>query len=144
VHGKVIMYADRMTDAITSAINETNRRREKQEAYNYEHHIEPLTIVREIHDITARLTEKAVAEAQGTYQADGGVTRLPRDEIKRLMVETEQKMKQAAKDLEFERAAVLRDQMLELRRLMVEDSNLPPWKKAALLAGEDMESGLPK
>ena len=140
VHGKVIMYADQMTDAITSAINETNRRRAKQEAYNYEHHIEPLSIVREIHDITARLTEKAVAEAQGTYQADGGVTRLPRDEIKRLMEETEQKMKQAAKDLEFERAAVLRDQMLELRRLMVEDSNLPPWKKAALLAGEEMES----
>jgi excinuclease ABC subunit B len=144
VHGKVIMYADQMTDAIKSAINETNRRRAKQEAYNYEHHIEPLTIVREIHDITARLTDKAVAEAQGTYQADGGVTRLPRDEIKRLMEETEQKMKQAAKDLEFERAAVLRDQMLELRRLMVEDSNLPPWKKAALLAGEEMESDSPK
>ena len=144
VHGKVIMYADQMTDAIKSAINETNRRRAKQEAYNYEHHIEPLTIVREIHDITARLTEKAVAEAQGTYQADGGVTRLPRDEIKRLMEETEQKMKQAARDLEFERAAVLRDQMLELRRLMVEDSNLPPWKKAALLAGDEMESDSPK
>lgn len=139
VHGKVIMYADQMTDAIKSAINETNRRRAKQEAYNYEHHIEPLTIVREIHDITARLTEKAVAEAQGTYQADGGVTRLPRDEIKRLMDETEQKMKQAARDLEFERAAVLRDQMLELRRLLVEDSNLPPWKKVVLLAGEEME-----
>ena len=144
VHGKVIMYADQMTDAIKEAINETNRRRAKQEAYNYEHHIEPLTIVREIHDITARLTEKAVAEAQGTYQVDGGVTRLPRDEIKRLMEETEQKMKQAAKDLEFERAAVLRDQMLELRRLIVEDSNLPPWKKAALLAGEEMEPDTPK
>jgi len=137
VHGKVIMYADRMTDAITSAINETNRRRAKQEAYNFEHNIEPLSIVREIHDITARLSEKAVAEAHGVYQPDGGVTRLPKDEIQHLMADTEQKMKQAAKDLEFERAAVLRDQLLELRRLLVEDSNLSPWKKAALLAGED-------
>jgi excinuclease ABC subunit B len=137
VHGKVIMYADQMTDAIKSAINETNRRRTKQEAYNFEHNIEPLSIVREIHDITARLTEKAVAEAHGVYQPDGGVTRLPKDEIQHLMVDTEQKMKQAAKDLEFERAAVLRDQLLELRRLLVEDSNLPPWKKAALLAGEE-------
>jgi excinuclease ABC subunit B len=137
VHGRVIMYADNMTDAINSAINETNRRRAKQEAYNYENHIEPLSIVREIHDITARLSEKAMAESNGVYQVDGGVTRLPKSEVQRLMTETEEKMKLAAKDLEFERAAVLRDQFLELRRLMVEDSNLSPWKKAALLAGED-------
>lgn len=140
VHGKVIMYADLMTDAIKEAINETNRRRAKQEAYNFQHNIEPLTIVREIHDITARLTEKAVAEGHGVYQADGGVTRLPKDEIQRLMKETEEKMKKAATDLEFERAAVLRDQMLELRTLLVEESNLPPWKKAALLGEEEKVS----
>jgi len=136
LHGKVIMYADQMTDAITAAINETNRRRAKQEAYNYEHHIEPLSIVREIHDITARLSEKAVAEAHGIYQPDGGITRLPKDEIQHLIEDTEKKMKQAAKDLEFERAAVLRDQLLELRRMLVEEADIPPWKKAALLAGE--------
>jgi excinuclease ABC subunit B len=137
LHGKVIMYADQMTDAITTAISETNRRRGIQEAYNYEHHIEPLSIVREIHDITARLTEKAVAEAHGVYQPDGGITRLPKDEIQHLIEETEKKMKQAAKDLEFERAAVLRDQLLELRRLLVEEADIPAWKKAALLAGEE-------
>jgi len=137
LHGKVIMYADQMTDAITTAIKETNRRRAIQEAYNFEHHIEPLSIVREIHDITARLSEKAVAEAHGQYQPDGGITRLPKDEIQRLIEETEKKMKQAAKDLEFERAAVLRDQLLELRHLLVEEADIPAWKKAVLLAGED-------
>jgi excinuclease ABC subunit B len=138
VHGKVIMYADVMTQAINTAINETNRRRTKQEAYNYEHHIEPLSIVREIHDITARLSEKAVAEAHGQYQSDGGITRLPKDEIQRLIEDTEKKMKQAARDLEFERAVVLRDQLLELRRLLIEDANIPGWKKAVLLAGEEV------
>ncbi len=137
VHGMVIMYADQMTDAIKTAISETNRRRAKQEAYNFQHHIEPLSIVREIHDITARLSEKAVAEAHGVYQPDGGITRLPKDEIQRLIEETEKKMKQAAIDLEFERAAVLRDQLLELRRLLVEEADIPEWKKAALLAGEE-------
>lgn len=137
VHGKVIMYADRMTDAMKAAINETNRRRAKQAAYNYEHHIEPLSIVKEIHDISDRLSQKAVAEGQGQYQADGGLTRLPKGEIQHLINETETKMKQAAKDLEFERAAVLRDQLLELRKLLVEESDVPAWKKAALLAGEE-------
>jgi len=137
VHGKVIMYADNMTDAMTTAINETNRRRAKQAAYNFEHHIEPLSIVKEIHDISDRLSQKAVAEGEGIYQADGGLTRLPKDEIQHLIDETEIKMKQAAKDLEFERAAVLRDQVIELRKLLVEESDLPAWKKAALLAGEE-------
>jgi excinuclease ABC subunit B len=137
VHGLVIMYADNMTDAIKTAIGETNRRRAIQEAYNFKNHIEPLSIVREIHDITARLTEKAVAEAHGIYQPDGGITRLPKDEIQRLIEETKKKMKQAAKDLEFERAAVLRDQLLELRRMLVEEADIPAWKKAALLAGEE-------
>jgi excinuclease ABC subunit B len=137
VHGLVIMYADNMTDAINKAISETNRRRTIQEAYNFKNHIEPLSIVREIHDITARLTEKAVAEAHGIYQSDGGITRLPKDEIQRLIEETEKKMKQAAKDMEFERAAVLRDQLLELRRMLVEEADIPAWKKAVLLAGED-------
>jgi excinuclease ABC subunit B len=140
VHGKVIMYADQMTQAITTAINETNRRRAKQEAYNFEHHIEPLSIIREIHDITARLSEKAVAEAHGVYQPDGGITRLPKDEIQRLIEDIEKKMKQAAKDLEFERAAVLRDQLLELRRLLVEAADIPDWKKAVLLAEEEDSS----
>jgi len=136
VHGKVIMYADKMTDAMNAAITETNRRRAKQIAFNYEHHIEPLTIIKEIHDISDRLSQSAISEGKGTYQADGGITRLPKDEIQHLINETENKMKQAASDLEFERAAVLRDQVLELRKLLVEESNAPAWRKAALLSGE--------
>lgn len=136
LHGKVIMYADKYTDSMKAAINETNRRRAKQEAHNYTHHIEPLTIIKEIHDITDRLTVKAVAEGQNEYHADGGITSLPKDEISRLIQETEMKMKQASKDLEFERAAVLRDQVYELRKLLVEESDIPAWKKAALLAGD--------
>jgi excinuclease ABC subunit B len=136
LHGKVIMYADKYTDSMKAAINETNRRRAKQEAHNYAHHIEPLTIIKEIHDITDRLTVKAVAEGQSEYHADGGITSLPKDEISRLIQETEMKMKQASKDLEFERAAVLRDQVYELRKLLVEESDIPAWKKAALLAGD--------
>ena len=136
LHGKVIMYADKYTDSMKAAINETNRRRAKQEAHNYAHHIEPLTIIKEIHDITDRLTVKAVAEGRSEYHADGGITSLPKDEISRLIQETEMKMKQASKDLEFERAAVLRDQVYELRKLLVEESDIPAWKKAALLAGD--------
>ena len=136
LHGKVIMYADKYTDSMKAAINETNRRRAKQEAHNYAHHIEPLTIIKEIHDITDRLTVKAVAEGRSEYHADGGITSLPKDEISRLIQETEMKMKQASKNLEFERAAVLRDQVYELRKLLVEESDIPAWKKAALLAGD--------
>ena len=139
VHGKVIMYADQITDAMRAAINETNRRRAKQENYNFEHHIEPLSIVKEIYDISERLTDKALAEGQGKYQVDGGITRLPKDEIQHLLVDIEAKMKQAALDLEFERAAVLRDQVFELRRLLAEESDLPAWKKAAILSGEDSQ-----
>jgi len=139
VHGKVIMYADQITEAMQAAINETNRRRAKQENYNYEHHIEPLSIVKEIYDISERLTDKAIAEGQGKYQVDGGITRLPKDEIQRLLVDIEAKMKQAAIDLEFERAAVLRDQVFELRKLLAEESDLPAWKKAAILSGEDSQ-----
>ena len=139
VHGKVIMYADQITEAMQAAINETNRRRAKQENYNYEHHIEPLSIVKEIYDISERLTDKAIAEGQGKYQVDGGITRLAKDEIQRLLVDIEAKMKQAAIDLEFERAAVLRDQVFELRKLLAEESDLPAWKKAAILSGEDSQ-----
>ena len=70
-------------------------------------------------------------------QPDGGITRLPKDEIQHLIEDTEKKMKQAASDLEFERAAVLRDQLLELRRMLVEEADIPAWKKAVLLAGEE-------
>ncbi|NPV41903.1 MAG: excinuclease ABC subunit UvrB [Anaerolineae bacterium] len=136
-NGIVIMYADQMTDAMREAIDETNRRRAKQEAYNQEHHIQPATIIKEVYDITARLSEYAVAEMQGEYNAEPAATRLPAGEIKHLIQETEEKMKQAAQNLEFERAAVLRDQILELRLMLADESGQPGWKKAAIISGED-------
>jgi len=134
VHGKVIMYADQMTDAMKFAIAETDRRRAIQVAYNTKHGIEPYTIIKAVHDITERLANPlSIAEKRGEYKA--GET-MPIKEIKRVIAELDNQMKQAAKDLAFEQAAVLRDQILDLRNLMAEESNLPPWKKARLMAGE--------
>jgi excinuclease ABC subunit B len=138
LNGKVIMYADNMTGSMRMAIEETNRRREKQEAYNQEHNFQPFSIVKEIYDISARLSEYSqIAEPQADYDATGAITRLPEKELRRLIAETEEKMRKAAEALEFERAAVLRDQIYELRKMLADQSNLPPWKKVAILSGED-------
>ena len=139
VNGLVIMYADKITDAMRVAIDETDRRRAKQEAYNEEHHIQPATIIKEIYDISARLSEYAIADQQAAYDAGEVTSRMPLNEIKHLIKETEDKMKQAAENLEFERAAVLRDQVYELKQLLVESSNQPDWKKAVLMSGEEEE-----
>jgi len=137
VSGQVIMYADKMTDSMKFAISETDRRRAKQKAYNEEHHIEPIGIIKEIHDITERLTlSAAVAESRGEYTTGRREAGLPTKEIQRIISGLETQMKASAKDLQFERAAMLRDQIYELRGLLAEDANLPPWQKARLLAGE--------
>jgi len=135
VNGKVIMYADNVTDSMKRAIDETNRRRAKQEAYNQAHHIEPVSIIKGIHDITERLKSSAIAEAPAEYRTRQG-TPLPKNEIKKVIAELDNQMRAAAKELEFERAAALRDQILELRAILAEDPDLPPWQKARLLAGE--------
>ncbi len=135
VNGKVIMYADRITDSMRRAIDETNRRRAKQTAFNEEHGIQPVSIVKEIHDLTEQLSMKTVAEPQGEYHV-GGASGLPKGELHRLITELEKQMKQAAKDLEFEKAAVLRDQIYELRSILAEESNLKPWERVRLLTGE--------
>ncbi|HOJ00731.1 MAG TPA: excinuclease ABC subunit UvrB [Anaerolineaceae bacterium] len=140
VHGKVIMYADSVTDAMKAAIDETNRRRAKQERYNKEHNIQPVSIIKEIYDITERLSDQMVTDTSGGYDAESGnLVHIPKDALQQLIQETEQKMQAAAKELDFERAAVLRDQVYELKRILVEESNVAPWKKAMLLAGEDEE-----
>ena len=136
VHGKVIMYADRITDSMKRALDETDRRREKQVAYNLAHGIEPVGIIKAVHDLTERLKSSAVAEPKADYRVGGSSSALPKNELKRVISELENQMKAAAKDLEFERAAALRDQILELRAILAEDPDLPPWKRARLLAGE--------
>jgi excinuclease ABC subunit B len=139
LHGKVIMYADKITDSMKRAIDETNRRRVKQATYNQVHNIEPVSIIKAVHDITERLkvsSPAGVSEPHGEYRAGGSPAALPKNEIKRVITELENQMKAAAKELEFERAAALRDQILELRAILAEDPSMPPWKKAKLLAGE--------
>ncbi len=138
VNGHVIMYADRITEAMQQAIDETNRRRAKQMAYNREHGIEPVSIVKAVHDLTERLSTTAIAEGRADYTAGRAAHRAASArELRHLIAELEQQMKTAAKNLEFEKAAVLRDQIFELRALLAEESNLPPWQKARLLAGEE-------
>ena len=110
--GRVIMYADRMTDSMRYAIDETNRRRAIQAAYNEEHGITPEGIRKTIRDIGERLRQ--VAEDSTEYAVDA--SDLPREELARMILELERQMKTAAKELDFERAALLRDQVVELRR----------------------------
>lgn len=137
VNGKVIMYADQMTDAMKTAIEETNRRRKKQMDYNTANGIEPFTVIKAVHDITERLSSHAaVAEARGEYKAGTGAPRMPVKDLKRLIVELEKEMKEAAGQLQFEQAAVIRDRIIELKMLLAEESDIPPWKKAKLMAGE--------
>ena len=114
--GAVIMYADTITGSMRQALDETSRRREIQEAYNREHGIEPVGIRKAIRDITDGLR---VAEEDAGYTTAAD---LPRDELLRLIKELEGQMKTAAKDLNFERAAQLRDQVVELRRELVGDT----------------------
>lgn len=139
VNGKVIMYADKMTDAMKTAIDETDRRRKKQTDYNEKNGIKPYTIIKAVHDITEQLTlsPSMAAEGRGEYKAGRkNAPALPEKEIRRLIAEMENQMRQAAKDLEFEQAAVFRDQILDLRKLLAEESDLPPWQKARLMAGD--------
>ena len=151
VNGKVIMYADSVTDSMKAAIEETERRRAKQIAYNQAHGIQPQSIYKAVRDLTDRVK---VAEDKAAYEArrqasdgDGSfVTRLaslPKSEQKRLIAELEEQMRQAARDLEFEKAAMLRDQILELRQMLNDvDERTPEWEKIRRMrdygvAGED-------
>jgi excinuclease ABC subunit B len=125
VEGKAILYADKITDSMRAAIDETNRRRKIQERHNLENGIEPQSIVKGIRDLTDRV--RVMAEAQATYEPDSekapiiDPSQLPKDELARLVRQIETEMKEAAKALEFERAAVLRDQLTELRQLEIEE-----------------------
>ena len=125
VAGKVIMYADKMTNSMTRAIDETNRRRAKQAAHNEKYGIQPVSIVKAVRDLTDRVSAHAVAERQGEYRVSGADT-LPVDEIEKIIVELEAKMKEAAMNLEFEQAAAIRDQIFDLRGVIAEaDQNSP-------------------
>jgi len=128
--GHVIMYADRITDSMRTAIDETNRRRAIQDAFNKEHGIEPQSIQKEVHDITEGI--KAIAESRTRY--DVVRKEMTRSDMYRVVKDLEVQMKEAAKNLQFEKAAQFRDEIYELRRLLVlEEKTLSP----AGISGEE-------
>ena len=124
-HGRVIMYADRITDSMQRAIDETNRRREKQEAYNKAHHITPKTIYKEQRQLI-KLTKVAEGDEHGEYGAKGKKAR-SKKELTTLARELERRMQEAAKALDFETAAELRDQLIIIKGQLGE--KLTPKKK---------------
>ncbi|MDQ3541942.1 MAG: excinuclease ABC subunit UvrB [Chloroflexota bacterium] len=123
VDGQVVMYADTMTRSMKAAIDETYRRRKIQLEHNVRHGIEPRGIIKEIRDLTERV--RAVAEETVEYQTGdtgtGVISQIPRDELTRMIKDLESQMKTAARDLEFEKAALIRDQIVELRRIIQSD-----------------------
>jgi excinuclease ABC subunit B len=135
VNGRVIMYGDKITDAMRYALDETKRRRKIQIAYNQAHDIEPMSIVKEIRDITDEIASRAVAEKTAEYKAFAP-GQMPKDELSRLIKGLEKQMKAAAEMLEFEKAAGLRDQIFELREILADKQDLKPWQRARALSGE--------
>ncbi|MBT9135436.1 MAG: UvrABC system protein B [Firmicutes bacterium] len=113
VHGSVIMYADRMTDSMRLAIGETDRRRERQRQYNREHHIVPTTVSKKVHDIIEATL--AIDSQEEAGAAGSRFTTMTASEKAKVLKQVEADMKTAAKALQFERAATLRDLLIELK-----------------------------
>ena len=113
--GSVVMYADVITGSMQTAIDETNRRRGIQTSHNKKNGIVPQSIVKDVRDITER-----VRQVENKKTAHVNASDLPKDELLRLVKEIEKQMKQAARDLEFEKAALLRDQVQDLRSVLLE------------------------
>jgi excinuclease ABC subunit B len=123
INGQAIMYADTITESMRRAIDETDRRRDVQLEYNKQHGIEPRSIVKAIKDLTDQV--RKVAEEKAEYVV---ATDMPKDELAHLVDQLEKQMKAAAAELEFEKAAILRDQIFELRQAL-QDEDVPEWER---------------
>jgi excinuclease ABC subunit B len=136
MEGKVIMYAERITNSMERAIETTNERRIKQMAYNKAHGITPTSIqkrVRDLYEDFVQADEEMLVVAE---RGEGYTTTadLPKAELQKMISDLEKQMKQAAQALEFERAADLRDQIMELRQMMAMKEagvadDAPVWEK---------------
>ena len=115
VNGQVIMYANNVTNSMKQAIDETERRREMQKAFNLEHGITPTSIHKEIRDINERIKDTIKASSEPSVSSAD----LPKEDIVRLIKDLESQMRKASKQLEFEKAAMLRDQVVDLRKVLV-------------------------
>src|SRR5579863_3504491 len=122
IEGSVIMYADTVTRSMQRAIDETNRRRKLQADYNEQHHITPRGITKVVKTLSDRIKQMSGASIEGDDQKAiaTALASIPKDEALRLIKDLESQMRAAAKQLEFEKAAQLRDQIIEIRRAMVE------------------------
>jgi excinuclease ABC subunit B len=133
VDGTVIMYADKITDSMARAMDETKRRREVQDAYNRKHHITPKSVKKDVVNLI-ELTK--VAEDQAQYKGKG--EKLTKEALHKVINTVTQQMKTAAKNLEFEKAAELRDRLGQLRQQLADMSHDDTLPKE--LQGEDMPS----
>jgi excinuclease ABC subunit B len=142
IEGLVIMYADQITRSMQAALDKTKERRERQIAYNQEHGIEPRSILKRIRDLTDDIAEMrqqealAIAEEQAAYTVK--TADLPADELRHLIAELEAQMKAAAQALEFETAAVLRDEIMNLKQTLTlkevgANKDMPAWERQRLL-----------
>ena len=119
IEGSVIMYADTTTKSMQRAIDETNRRRKIQATFNERHNITPRGITKEVKTLSERIKAMSGATEEAT-KAGAVLAALSREEALKLIKDLESQMRSAAKQLEFEKAAQLRDQIIEIRRSMVE------------------------
>lgn len=115
VEGKVIMYADGITDSMQKAINETNRRRKVQIDYNETHGIEPKSIIKAVRDIIEATT---VAEESVNYGTAQGASKARKEDIIKVIMAMEDEMKACARSMQYERAAELRDKIIQLREML--------------------------
>jgi excinuclease ABC subunit B len=142
IGGEVVMYADSMTDSMRAAIEETDRRRGIQEAYNREHGIQPQTIVKGIRDLNDQLRSVAESTTMYTSERDARLAELDRGKVEELVKRMETEMRAAAKELEFERAAALRDEIQQIRlRVLDQDQSAIVARAAELAAHRPATSG---
>jgi hypothetical protein len=143
IGGEVIMYADTVTESMKAAIDETERRRTYQENYNRQRGIEPTTIIKGIRDINERL--RAVAETTAMYASERGgeFSEADRAKVEALVGRMEAEMRAAAKQLEFERAAALRDEIQQIRlRVLEQDASVTVGRAAEKAARDAATTGL--
>ncbi|NDJ52512.1 MAG: excinuclease ABC subunit UvrB [Chloroflexi bacterium] len=140
LNGTVIMYADKESDAMKGAIAETYRRREIQIAHNEKNGIEPRSIVKAVHDLTDRVrSDNDLVDKRDNVAM---AREMPKTELRRMIEELEKQMKKAASELEFEKAALLRDQIFELREILVLRNTgrdtVPIWEQDRVLPVADV------
>ena len=136
VDGQVLMYADNITDSMRIAIDETNRRRRIQNKHNQEHGILPASIVKSVHDITDRLKSRTEEQSRDSSTPPSDLTKR---ELTQWIKDLEKQMRLAAQAMEFEKAALIRDRISEMRKELVDlDPDMSEWERQRRLASDNI------